>query len=138
MEEKKQISEMSERELLAELLEQQSKSSRNSKILVVIMGIIAAVAVIVAILLVPAAVGTIKEVNTLAISAETAVDDADSMISDVQKVIGKVNGVLDDNTEAVAESISKIKDIDIESLNKSIQEFSDVLEPLAAFFNMLK
>ncbi len=138
MEEKKNIEEMNERELLAELIRLQAKSSKSGKILVAIMSVIVAIVIATAIIVLPPALRILNETNTLVTSAEQTIGEVDVMIKGIQKVTGGISELVEDNREAVTESVLKLNDIDIESLNKSIKEFADVLEPLANFFNLWK
>ena len=138
MEEKKNIEEMNERELLAELIRLQAKSSKSGKILVAIMSVIVAIVIATAIIVLPPALRILNETNTLVTSAEQTIGEVDVMIKGIQNVTGGISELVEDNREAVTESVLKLKDIDIESLNKSIKEFADVLEPLANFFNLWK
>ncbi len=149
MEEKK-IDEMNERELLAELLRQQKTSAKSGRILVGILAVIAVVAILAAALLVPRAIRTLNEAQELIEEGQTALagveemvggieeitGNVDGLVTDVSGLVSGVNGIVTENTEAVTEAIGKINDIDFESLNKSIQDLSDILEPLANFFNL--
>lgn len=136
MEEKKVISEMTDHELLVELVEQQQSSSRNSKILVVIMAIIAAVAVIAAAFVVPKAMQTLNEANTIILQGEETLTEVDGIIADIAPLTKNANSLIEDNSEAVTEAMNNIKNIDFDSLNRSIKNLADVLQPLAEFFNI--
>ena len=143
MEEQKQIEEMNEKELLAILVKEQTKSSRNGKILIAIMGVIAAIALIAAILVVPKAVKTLDDTNelisqgeTLVLQGQNSLSEIDIMIGDMQSVAGNLNKLVDGNMEVIEDSLGKINNIDFESLNRSIKNLADVLQPLANFFNI--
>lgn len=143
MEEEKQIEEMNEKELLAILVKEQTKSSRNGKILIAIMGVIAAIALIAAILVVPKAVKTLDDTNelisqgeTLVLQGQNSLSEIDIMIGDMQSVAGNLNKLVDGNMEVIEDSLGKINNIDFESLNRSIKNLADVLQPLANFFNI--
>lgn len=137
MEGSKRPEEMNERELLTELLKQQRTSSRNSRVLVIILAVIAAFFVIAGAVLVPKAVRTLDEANTLIGQGEKTLEEVDGMISGVEELTKNATGLLDENTEAITESLSKIRNIDIDSLNSSIEDLSDILKPLANFFNLI-
>ena len=136
MEEKKNYSEMTDHELLVELVEQQHSSSRNSKILIVIMAVIAAVAVIAAAVVVPKAVQTLSEANTIILQGEETLTEVDTIIAGIEPLTKNANSLIEDNMESVTEAMNNIKNIDFNSLNRSIKNLADLLQPLAEFFNL--
>ena len=54
-------------------------------------------------------------------------DGIDEMVKNVDKVVV-------DNTESVKKTVDSMSSIDVATLNKSIKELSEIIEPLAKFF----
>ena len=100
----KPIDEMNERELLAELLKQQQKGTRNTRILAGFIAALAVVVFIASLILIPKTLDTLAEAQTL--------------INKSQVQMAKVEKTLDE--------------IDIESLNESIESLSEILKPIAS------
>ena len=55
----------------------------------------------------------------------------DESLDGMNKMIANVDTVLTDNTEAMEEAVTKISNIDVDSLNKSIQELNKAVEKLS-------
>ena len=77
---------------------------------------------------VPSAVGTMEEMNA-------SMQQLSATMTGIDKMVGNVNTLVEDNMDAVTESLGKVQAIDIDKLNESIAHMSDVLEPLANISN---
>ena len=93
--------------------------------------------------LVPRAVKALGHAEELLSHGQETVANVDAMMKDLTGVtkdldalVGDVDTLVVENTENLTETIQKINDLDFDSLNHSIQDLSDVLEPLAKFFNL--
>ena len=103
---------------------------------------------IAAISLVPRFLSLVETTETLASRANTVLADLETVTSDLaeadlEEMVGNVNGLVDQSREGVAVAkkgvelaVDKINAIDIDTLNQAIKDFSDVVEPLAKFFNI--
>ena len=69
--------------------------------------------------------------NVNKITTELSQTDFDSMISDVGKLV-------DSTQKGVTSAVNKLESVDIEQLNQAIQDLTDVIDPLANFFNKFK
>ena len=56
------------------------------------------------------------------------------LVTDTDKMMENVNGVLDENTDAVTDTVKKLNEIDFDSLNDAIKNLNDVVKPLSDFF----
>ena len=132
---------MSERDLIVALLKEQKKASRHSLItaasLVAICLIIGAAVLII----VPRVNATLNNAYQAIDSIENVVANADKAISSVEKsldgideMVKNVDKVAVDNTDAVGKTVDKMSSIDFATLNKSIKDLRDIIEPLAKFF----
>ena len=104
-----------EHDLLVELIKYEKRDAKRTGIVAVSMAAIAIVFVVSAILVVP------QVLNTLA-------EDSLEVMNDM---IGSVDKVLSDNTEAMEEAITKIGDIDVDGLNDSINDLREVTSALS-------
>ena len=133
--------EMNEQELLRELLSVQKKSARNSLIAMLAIVVLVAVMLIGLWALLPratrtldAAYTTLDEGTTLLKQAEEMVDQAKGSLREVDSMVGSVNQLIEDNTEDLSEAMDKLNSIDIDKLNKSIEDLNAVIAPLAKLF----
>lgn len=136
MENEKQLEAMTDHDLLVELVRQQRKSSRHGTFLVLLMVVIAAVTVAAALILVPKANRTQAEAEQLILNAQESLKEVDVMIGSIEDLSVNANTLVADNADAVTDAMEKIKNIDFDSLNASIKDLSEILEPLAKFFNL--
>ena len=138
---KDEFSVLSDRELLIELLKEQKKASKRS--------LITAISLVAICLIFGAAVLVIvPKVNATLNNAYQAIDNIEAVVANADKAIGSVEKSLDgidqmvknvdkvvvDNTDSVSKTVDRMSSIDIASLNKSIKDLSDIIEPLAKFF----
>ncbi len=70
---------------------------------------------------------TIKNVNQL------VTDNSDSLT----EALDNINELVSANTDSVTEALDNINKVDFDQLNTAIKNLSDVIEPLANFFNKL-
>ena len=136
MKTREQLESMTEHELLVELVRQQDETARRGKIFVALMAVVAAVALISALILIPNMSRTQAEAEQLILSAKTSLEEVDVMVKNIEDLSVNVNTLVTDNADALTDSMEKIKNIDFNSLNRSIKNLSGILEPLAEFFNL--
>ncbi len=137
----KPYEEMNEKELLQALLREQKKSSRSSRTAMIAVVVLVAVMLIGFGLLLPrvtrtldAAYTTLTEGETLLVQAEEMVDQAKKSLTEVDVMVSNVNKLVVDNTEDLTEAMDKLNSVDIDKLNKSIEDLSAVIAPLAKLF----
>ena len=148
-EKKSSANEKSTQELLAEILKYQKRSSRVTRVAAFAVIFIVAVFAAAFVLLIPNAVGfmdharnSLSEIDKIIAETDTIVADLNSITEEVSGLVSQANVLIDnsnnmveDNTEAVTETINKLNNMDFETLNKAIKDLSDVVEPMANFFN---
>ncbi len=76
-----------------------------------------------------------EDASDTIVLAESALARVQPMMNEFEDVTDNVNELVDSSSAAVEEAMDKIKKMDIEKLNEAIQDLSDVVEPLAKFFN---
>lgn len=116
----KKPEEMTDRELMEELVRQQTKDTKNQRITAIVNTLLLVILGVICLVLVPRAVTTLNQAN--------------EVLEEAQTTLTNVNTLVEDNTEYVTESTRKISEIDIDTLNQSIQDLSDIISPLADLF----
>ena len=132
------LEQMNERELLVELVNSQKKTERAQlAVFFAMLGILVALAVAL-VIVVPQAVDIMKGAKETTAKMNQFIDDAQSSLKQVDEMVGNVNQMVVDNTESVNVAIGNFNNIDFDHLNKAIEDLSNVVEPLAKFFNVFK
>ena len=121
----------SESELLEELIAVEKRNGIRQTILILVVAALTVVLVVSAAMVIPKAVKTIDTVNSVVESIEDSMDDIDHMVKSAGELI-------DSNMDGVAEALTKINEIDIDTLNSSIEDFSTVLQSLSKIANLFK
>ena len=80
------------------------------------------------------------QVQDMALEADTVMGNLNTVTqaladADLGSMVENVNTLTSDSQTAVTEAIEKLDTIDIETLNKAIQDLADVVEPLAKVSN---
>ena len=62
----------------------------------------------------------------------------DGALDDFGKVFDNVNSLVDSSSKAVEQTMDKVDQMDIESLNNAISDLNDVVAPMAEFFGRFR
>ncbi len=134
--------EKDERELLAELIELQKKAAKRQLAAAIASGIVAVVMVIALLIVVPRLMELSREISSMVENTQKLVEEADTLIGQatesldgIDTMIGNVNQVVVDNTQAATDALNNVQNIDIDKLNEAIRNLSDAVEPLAKLNN---
>ena len=73
--------------------------------------------------------------NLESVTTELASADLTGMVAHMDDLVSNVDGLVDVSQDGIENTLKKIEAIDLDTLNKAIQDLSDVLEPIANFFN---
>ena len=73
--------------------------------------------------------------NLESVTADLAKSDLLNIVADMESLVGNVDGLVSTSQAGVEQALSKINGIDFDALNKAIGDLSDVIEPIANFFN---
>ena len=138
---KDDISALNDRELLIALLKEQKKASRRSLITATALVAICLMVGAALLIIVPRVTATlnnayqaIDNVETVVANANNAIGSVEKSLEGIDKMVQNVDKVVVDNTDSVSKTVDRMSSIDIASLNKSIKDLSDIIEPLAKFF----
>ena len=136
--ETKPLEEMTDHELLVELVKSQRKDTRGQKITAYATIALFAAVAIALIIIVPKVTTLIneltyslEEMNDLVAQAQTSLGGIDDMIANVDKVVV-------DNTDSVNEVLENFNKVDFDHLNQAITDLGNVVEPLSKFFQSFK
>ncbi|MBO6150918.1 MAG: hypothetical protein J6O43_07060 [Clostridium sp.] len=128
---------METRELLAELVRNRRRDSILEHAAMIANFALLAIMVLTLVIVVPKAVmtlrevdKTVKEVNTLAKEAQDSLDAIDIMVGNVDKMVVE-------NTDAVTAALEKVNKVDYEKLNDAISSLNDTVTPLAKMLKLL-
>ena len=133
-----------------ELLEKMEKSSRKQVRYARLQCIFSVVAAVCCVVLLLTGMKVLPELQKTAAQAETVLSnlesvttelaDADlsSMVSNVNDLVGDVDALVAASQTGVEQTMEKLDAIDFDALNDAIKDLSDVIEPIAKFFNTFK
>lgn len=128
-------------EKLERSAKQQMKAARLQCVFSAAAAVCCAVLLIAVVGVMPKLLSLVETTETLAQRANTVLTDLETVTSDLaeaelEEMVENVNILVDQSKDGVAVAVEKIDAIDIETLNQAIRDFSDVVEPLAKFFNI--
>ena len=134
---RKGLEQMDNRELLIELVRSQRRDTLLEHFTAAVNLVFLAIMIIVLAVMVPKAVitlhevdKTVKEVNTLALEAQESLDGIDVMVGNVDKMVVE-------NTDAVTTALEQINKVDFEKLNEAITNLNATVSPLADMMKAL-
>lgn len=141
---------MDNNQKLMDLLEQMEKANRKQVAYARLQFVFSVIAAICCILLLLAGVKVLPQLQEAALQAETVLTNLETvttelaqadligMVENVDALVTNVDGLVGTSQEGVEQTMAKINAIDFDALNDAIQDLSDVIEPIAKFFNTFK
>ena len=141
---------MDNNQKLMDLLEQMEKANRKQVAYARLQFIFSVIAAICCILLLLAGVKVLPQLQEAALQAETVLTNLETvttelaqadligMVENVDALVTNVDGLVGTSQEGVEQTMAKINAIDFDALNDAIKDLSDVIEPIAKFFNTFK
>lgn len=76
--------------------------------------------------------------NLETVTTELANVDLNSMVQNVDTLVTDVDGLVGTSQVGVEQALEKLNAIDFDALNEAIKDLSDVIDPIARFFNKYK
>ena len=132
---------------MEQVLERMEKQSRRQLLFIKVLCVLCAFLLVCTVVLTLSITGAVKQVLTIAQPLQQMADQAGTVLANLDNVaqeladadlgsmVENVNTLTSDSQTAVTEAIEKLDTIDIETLNKAIQDLADVVEPLAKVSN---
>lgn len=131
---KKPLEEMDERELLIEIATRQKRRTIGTSIVALATLLLAVTVLISTVILVPALSATLDHAYETLTQVQGTVTKVEESLSNINGMVGNINGFIESNTGALTDTVNNINRIDIDSLNKSIQDLDAIVGALARFF----
>ncbi|MBQ7708217.1 MAG: hypothetical protein IJT72_10630 [Lachnospiraceae bacterium] len=132
---KENIDSLNEKELLKELLKAQKKTLLQTRIAAVTSFIFCVAMGISLCIIIPRFTKTLEHANSTLEKTDTMVENAKQSFANIDEMVEKVDVLVTTNTETVNQVMEDIENIKFDELNQAIEDFSDVVEPLAGFVN---
>ena len=141
---------MDNNQKLMDLLEQMEKANRKQVAYARLQFIFSVIAAICCILLLLAGVKVLPQLQEAVLQAETVLTNLETvttelaqadligMVENVDALVTNVDGLVGTSQEGVEQTMAKINANDFDALNDAIKDLSDVIEPIAKFFNTFK
>lgn len=141
---------MENNQKLMDLLEQMEKANRKQVAYARLQFVFSVIAAICCILLLLAGVKVLPQLQEAVLQAETVLTNLETvttelaqadligMVENVDALVTNVDGLVGTSQEGVEQTMAKINAIDFDALNDAIKDLSDVIEPIAKFFNTFK
>ena len=141
---------MDNNQKLMDLLEQMEKANRKQVAYARLQFVFSVTAAICCILLLLAGVKVLPQLQEAVLQAETVLTNLETvttdlaqadligMVENVDALVTNVDGLVGTSQEGVEQTMAKINAIDFDALNDAIKDLSDVIEPIAKFFNTFK
>lgn len=126
-----------------ELLERIEKANRKQVFYARLQFACTIVAALCCALLLFAGIQILPELQATAAQAETVLGNLEAVTAelanaDIGGMVADVDALVSTSQVGVEQAMDKINDIDFDSLNDAIKDLSDVIEPIAKFFNSFK
>ena len=144
-------------ELLEEILRQQKKEVRHSRIVSYVCLFFVALMLIIAAVAAPRFIRIVNKAEQSFDAFNSFTIESQKTLTQVNSFVTNANDLLTDNTQALSEAIEKIssvdfpllgetlretgeklQSIDFETLNSAIRELESVIKPLSDFFSVFR
>ena len=141
---------MEHNQKMLEMMEEMEKNSRKQVMYARLHFIFAAVAAVCCAMLLFAGLKVLPELQAAATQAEIVLNnleevttdlakvDLSSMVENVDGLVSDVDALVGTSQNGIEETMEKLNKIDFDALNQAIEDLSDVIEPIAKFFNTFK
>ena len=138
---KKNYAEMSDHELMVEMLKAQEKDARRGLLAAASGFTIAFIFLVAFIILIPFILTSLNNINnaldnvTLMVeNAEVTISQAQTTLEGIDTMTNSVNDVVVGNTQSVSDALDEINSININQLNQAIDDLASIVRPLAQLF----
>lgn len=132
----KNIEDMTEKELLGEIVRNQRKNGIFLLITAASGLIAAALMLFLVCSVVPKAEETLDRIDVLVENSNSMLEQADTSLKEIEDMINSINDLVEENKEVVNSTLKSIDGLNIDALNRSIKNLKDVVEPLTKLFGL--
>ncbi len=139
------LQEMSDHDLLVELVKSQRKDAEGQRITALCSLLMFVVLSAALLIIVPKVITTLNTVETAVQQTTTLmqqtqsavqqtttlVDQAQQSLDGIDDMVSNVNQLVEDNTQQVNDAMTNFNSVDFERLNQAIDDLASIVEPLA-------
>lgn len=128
-----------EQDKVIELLEDIKKSNNRDMKYQRISMVLMLIFVVAVVALIPSIISTLDTAKATLVHMNDAITQIETALDSVETALESVEGLAAEGEVAMQgmeEALVKVNQFDIETLNLAIKDLSDVVEPLANFFNI--
>ncbi len=125
-------------EALNELLRLQKNEAKHARVTSILMAVLVGIFLVCAVIIVPKAVSILNDVNKITTQVQGSLNKVDSeldnistMVESITKTSEGVNTMVEENTEALTQTVQELTEIDFQGLNQAIQDLQDAIGPFA-------
>ena len=138
---------MDQEQRVVQLLESIEKTNRKRTVYARLQFIFSIIAVLCCVAILVSVLQVIPVVLDIAAEAESVISNLESVtedlaksellgiVEDMETLVANVDGLVSTSQSGVEQALQKINGIDFDALNGAIKDLSDVIEPIAKFFN---
>ena len=124
--------------LLQKMIERQERDIRLSRITAIAECALLTALIIVFALLVPKFLTTVTRVQEAMEEVDVLVEHAEESMSEITDLVRDADSIIMSNEEAISEAIENFNSVDFESLNQSISELAQIMEPVVEVVRILR
>lgn len=130
--------ELAVRQLMEQLKASEAKQQSLMKKQLLFTRIFAVSNCVLVLLLLVFVAGVLPRLTTALDKASETLVKVDGTLEDFGEVFNNVNSLVDSSSKAVEQTMDKVEQMDIESLNEAISDLNDVVAPMAEFFGRFR
>lgn len=104
---------------------------------VILIAVLLAVVCIVSLLVVPRTLRALEHAERTLSGADGLIETADKALATATEVADAANRIMEENADAVSDTMEKINAIDFDALNRAIGDLADIIAPLARLASLL-
>ena len=135
---------------LVELLERMEQTNKKQVLYARLQFLFTVVAALCCVVLLLSGMSVLPKLQETAVQAEAVLTnletvttdlanvDLNSMVQNVDALVTDVDGLVGTSQVGVEQAMEKLNAIDFDALNEAIKDLSDVIDPIARFFNKYK
>ncbi len=132
--ERLRLTAMSDHELIVEMAQNSKKALIEQRITTFFAAIMLVIVVVAVAVLVPTTKDMVQHVDDLVVQADASLDQIDDTVSDINKMVSENEETINEAIKGLDQAMQAMNQIDLEGLNKSIQNLQKVVSPLAGLF----
>ena len=127
----------SQEEVFAALLKNSRKQVFYARLAAIFTLILLAAVVYSLFRLVPQALETMENANTVLLGAEKTLEEIDKMSASLTRTSDDLSKLVGTNADVLTQSVQKLSEVDFDGINDAVRDLQDAVGPLADAMNKL-